>query len=887
MKLLVIDGNSLVNRAFYGIALLSNKEGTPTNAIYGFLTMMNKILREEEPEAFCITFDLKAPTFRHKAYPDYKGHRRKMPEELAIQLPLLKEVLQAMAIPCYALEGWEADDLIGTIARITGEQGGHTVIVTGDKDALQLICDHTTVNLVLTTQGKTTTRKMTSALFEEEFGFPPIHLVDFKALIGDSSDNIPGIRGVGEKTALPLIGSYLTIDAIFSKLQADPEESLGLRPMMLNRVREGEESARLSYDLATIRTNAPLDFCPDDALRAAPNEEELSKLLSKLELFKILDAYELDPTVPEEVPPLWTTEEGVRITSLSHFQELVQKWSGKLAFLPLDNDSGIALTWVDGNKAYPYYLHEFFTSDYDTVVKELFTCDLALVGIATKEFQVKLLRRGISATNITFDVEVAGYLLAPEAKGYSLESLALQYCQTSLPSGEVFHGAEAFTPLEINPELLALWSKHCLLLMELEEVLSKELFDLELYSLYEELEHPLCAVLAQMQYEGISVNRKALEDYGKKVLLRLEEVEQAVYQEAGETFNLNSPKQLGVILFEKLELPPVKKTKTGYSTSAEVLEKLRTTHPDCAILPMILEQRHLSKLHTTYVKGLTKVLTPEDKIHTHFQNTVTATGRLSSMEPNLQNIPIRTPLGAELRDMFIAAEGCVLIDADYSQIELRLLAHMAQDESMLQAFRDGVDIHSQTASQVFHIPLEEVTNEMRRSAKAVNFGIVYGMSAFALAEDLSVSQGEAKDYINRYFKTYPKVKEYLDQVVTQARESGYACTLFGRKRWIGELNSTNFQIRGFGERMAQNSPIQGTAADIIKKAMLAVATRLQEQGLDGKLVLQVHDELIIQCPKDQGEVTATLVQEAMEQVADLSVPLLAETHIGKHWGEAH
>ncbi len=887
MKLLVIDGNSIVNRAFYGVSqTLCNSEGQATGAIYGFISILNKLRREESPDALCITFDLKAPTFRHLAYADYKGKRKKMPEELASQMPILKDVLSAMNIPCYSMEGWEADDLIGTIAKINESQNWETVIVTGDKDSLQLVTEKTRVNLISTRMGQTTTKKMTPALFEEMYGFPAVHIIDLKAFMGDSSDNIPGIQGIGEKTIIPVIQSLHNLDAIYEKLQ-DPEETLGLKPAMLKRVRQGEDMARMSLDLATIRRDVPLDFTPEANLIQEVDAAALTPLLQELELYKLMDQYDLNPveTIPEALD-ISSTEE---VTALNRAKELLTLWESLdfISLLPLPSLAGVAVHWLkDGSASCALFL-ENAMADYGDFLKSLFTAPCKIATHQSKALTLQLLEEGITPSNIFFDIEVAAYLLAPESRDYELESLAKKYCKFTPESAEIYRGEESFSPLSDRSAALSVWAKHSGLITLFAEDFIEKLEVLGLSTLYNTIEQPLCSVLAKIQQNGIAVDRQALIQYGEKLSLRLKELESEIHQEAGEVFNINSTQQLGHILFEKMELPPVKKTKTGYSTNVEVLEKLREDHPDCKILALIMEQRQLSKLQSTYATGLLKVMTPQSKIHTKLQNTVTTTGRLSSTEPNLQNIPIRTPLGAELRDMFVAEEGMVLIDADYSQIELRLLAHMAEDPTMIESFLSGEDIHSQTASQVFHVPLEEVTSEMRRSAKAVNFGIVYGISAFSLSQDIGVTVAEAKNYISRYFATYPQVEAYLKELVENGKKTGFVTTMYGRRRWIPELKSSNFHNRGFGERIAQNTPIQGSAADIIKLAMVAVSRALEKDFPQATIVLQVHDELLVQCPEADGQAVAELLQREMEGVAKLSVPLSADTHIGKSWGEAH
>ncbi len=885
MKIMILDGNSILNRAFYGTPPLTNRKGQQTGAIYSFLKSLNKLQREHTPDAVCVTFDEKAPTFRHKAFDDYKGKRKKMPEELFSQLVLTKDILKAMHIPFYSMAGWEADDLMGTMSVLSTQENWDCILVTGDKDSLQLASPNTTIHLITSSKSGAKVTHYTPTVFREEFGFEPKYLVDLKALMGDNSDNIPGIKGMGVKNAKPLIQNYKTIDAIYEKL-ADPEEKLGLTPRMVELLKNGEEICRLSHDLARIRCDAPLEFSPQDCLPEDMDEVAVNELFHELELTKLLDLFKITPIQVEEKNYLeHCTLETAH--TLKQVEAQFQQWeTQKVALIHLPQLVGFGLYSATEQGGKCLIIQENDFDFYGKFLQLLFSAPFQLIVEDYKALCRLLLDEGISPKNISFDTVVAAYLLSPEQSLYDLKTLATQYLYYDWKEEEPLEEEEPnlFTSPQRSLENLAL---RTVLLSQLEGILQEELKKNALLPLYFDVELPLCQVLAEIEFQGIAVDAQALSLYEEKISKMLAEIEEKIYAEAGERFNINSPKQLGLILFEKLELPVIKKTKTGYSTNVDVLEKLQEQVPDCLIVRHILEQRHLTKLNSTYAKGLKKVLTPEHKIHTRFQNTTTATGRLSSVEPNLQNIPIRTELGAELRNMFVAQEGNVLIDADYSQIELRLLAHIAEDEAMLNAFRSGEDIHSQTASQVFHVPLAEVTSTMRRSAKAVNFGIVYGISAFALSQDIGVTVAEAQNYINRYFETYPNVKAYLDEVVVQGRENGFVSTLLGRKRWLGDLSSSNFRQRAFSERMAQNTPIQGAAADIIKVAMVSVRNKLLEQGLSGKLVLQVHDELLIQCPQSEGEATAKLVQEAMEGVMELSVPLLAETHIGKNWGEAH
>ena len=883
--LMVIDGNSIINRAFYGVRPLSTRDGTPTNAVYGFLTILFKLLEEVGPDALCVTFDRKAPTFRHLAYEGYKAQRKGMPDELAAQMPILKEVLEAMNILRYELDGWEADDLIGTIAARDTAAGWDTVVVTGDKDSLQLITDHTTVKLVTTRMGQTTTRDMTPAAFREEYGFDPIHMIDLKALMGDASDNIPGVKGVGEKTAMDLIRRFTSVDAIYAKLP-DLE---GVKPAALKKLAEGEADARMSYDLATIRCEAPIEFRPEDAVRQEVNGPALYELFLKLEFAKLIDKLGLKAAQgegPAERQVFQGSCESEFLTDRARMEELLARWRERdhVSFLALPGLNGVCVECGEGGNGHAVLALADRLDCYNDFLKGFFAPDIKKVSHDVKPIMNTLLGEGLSAEGFVFDTAVAAYLLSPTDGSYDLEKLGLTYYNFQPPKAADYLADGAFGPLADQTASLAAWLSHTALVEALYDTLSRRLKELGMDRLYHEVELPLCPVLARMERAGVLVDRKALADFGIMLNERITQVQAHIYEEAGEEFNILSPKQLGHILFDKLGLPPVKKTKTGYSTNAEVLEKLRGQAP---IVDAVLEYRQYTKLSSTYVEGLTKVIAPDGRIHTSFQNTVTATGRLSSTEPNLQNIPVRTELGAELRKMFVPGPGNVLVDADYSQIELRLLAHIAGDEHMIAAFRSGEDIHTITAGQVFGVPPELVTRQMRSAAKAVNFGIVYGISDFSLSQDIGVTRKEAREYMERYFEKYAGVRAYMTDVVERAKKDGFVSTLMGRRRWLPELKSSNFNMRSFGERVALNMPIQGTAADIIKLAMIRVDRRLREEGLEARLVLQVHDELIVECPEAEAETVKNLLTEEMEGVAALAVPLTADAHAGKSWAEAH
>ena len=880
MKLMVIDGNSLINRAFYGIRMLTTKDGQPTNAVYGFVNILLKLLDEEKPDALCVTFDRKAPTFRHLAYEGYKAQRKGMPDELAAQLPVLKDVLAAMNIPRYELDGWEADDLIGTIAARDTAAGWETVIVTGDKDSLQLVSDATRVKLVSTRMGQTTTKEMTPETFREAYGFDPVHIVDLKALMGDTSDNIPGVKGIGEKTAMDLIQRYQSVEAIYADV-----EGVEAKPAVKKKLAEGEEQARMSYDLATIRCDAPIDFSPEDARRREPDGPALYELFLTLEFNKLIDKMGLSggPAAGRADKPAAGAVRQERVTDRVRMAELVEQWRREpwVAVLALPSLDVVAVAWDGGARAALCAADRL--EGYNELLRALFSGEIQKVSHNVKDLMHLLLDEGLSTDGFCFDTALAAYLLSPTDGSYELEKLGITYFNQEFPKAKEYLAPDAFGPLADPAGPAEAMCAHAALAAALYRALAPKLEELDMHELYYGLELPLCPVLAEMERAGMLVDRRALADFGILLDGRIQADEALIYELAGEEFNINSTQQFGRILFDKLGLPPVKKTKTGYSTNADVLEKLRDKHP---IVEAVLDYRQLAKLKSTYVDGLTKVIAADGRIHSSFQNTVTATGRLSSTEPNLQNIPVRTELGAELRKMFVAPAGRVLVDADYSQIELRLLAHIAGDEHMIAAFRTGEDIHTVTASQVFGVPPEQVTHEMRRRAKAVNFGIVYGISDFSLSQDIGVTRAEAKAYMEKYFEKYSGVHAYMTQVVERAKADGYVSTLMGRRRWLPELKSSNFNLRSFGERVALNMPIQGTAADLIKKAMLRVDGRLRREGLEARLVLQVHDELIVECPEGEAEQVQRLLAEEMEHVAELAVPLTAEAHAGKSWAEA-
>ena len=879
MKLMVLDGNSIINRSFYGIRPLSTREGLYTHAVYGFITTLQRLLDEEQPDALCVTFDRREPTFRHEADEHYKATRHGMPEELAMQMPVLKDVLDAMSIPRYEMAGWEADDLIGTISRRCEAAGWDCVAVTGDKDSLQLITDHTKVKLVSTRMGQTTTKDMTPETFRETYGFAPIHMIDLKALMGDSSDNIPGVPGVGEKTAMALVQEYGSIEEIY-KLLPD----INAKPAVVRKLAEGEQSARHSYWLATIVTDVPMEFRPEDNLRR-PFKPELYDLFLKLEFSKLIDKYNLSPSRPaEEKPSCTVTVE--RIGDRHRAEAMLAQWrqAETVTVYALPDLSVLSVQWDTGeDTAVAAELQkDTYAGDWHALLAALFSADVCKVSHNVKDMMRALLEQDLPIDGFVFDTALAAYLLDATAGSYDLPRLFVAYFNEELPKPAHLE-RDAFAPLGDSAAAWAALHSYCSAVAALYDILPEKLREKDMTELYDTVELPLCAVLARMERRGFLVDGTALAAFGEDMAEKIKELEQRIYEAAGEKFNINSPKQLGTVLFEKMKLPHGKKTKTGWSTNADVLEKLRWQAP---IVADILQYRQYAKLKSTYADGLLKVIDPDGRIRTSFQMTVTATGRLSSTEPNLQNIPARTEVGSRIRGMFVAAPGHVLVDADYSQVELRLLAHMAGDEVMRQAFLSGEDFHTLTAAKVFHVDSSQVTPQMRSSAKAVNFGIVYGISAFSLAQDIGVSVAEARAYMERYFDTYRGVRQYMEQVVERARDQGYVETLMHRRRDLPELKSSNFNLRSFGERVALNMPIQGTAADIIKLAMVRAERRLAAENLRAKLIMQVHDELIVECPEEEKEAVERLLEEEMSGVVRLSVPLPAQAHSGRTWLEA-
>lgn len=863
-KMVLIDGHSIIHRAFYGVPDLTNADGLHTNGIYGFLNIMFRILDEEKPDYLMVAFDLSAPTFRHQMYDAYKGTRKGMPDELREQVPVLKELLTAMGIPLLMQEGYEADDLLGTMARKSEAEGLDTVIVSGDRDLLQIATDRIMIRMPKTRKGVTEIENYRAEDVKSVYQVTPAQIIELKALMGDSSDNIPGVPGIGEKGATALITAYGDIENAYAHVDEIKQKRTR------EALREHFDMAVMSKKLATICVEAPVELDLEAARFENPYTPEAYEQCKKLNFRKYLERFEKEGTqMPAEREP-----EAKRVTELSEAEDIFQraKAQKRVAFelLRRKKEDGLTLTLSSDGYGMTTAEEEIFIS---LALSKTEVYELVEEGFLTAEYLLDQLCQVVEAVPFCatsdvkkllkdvkpepeyqkhlFDIEIAAYLVNPLSSQYTHEDMGRPYAA------------------------LTTWKRAQMLEERLEETGMRKLFD--------ETEMPLVFTLYDMEQDGIRVNGEELKAYGEALTGRIAELEDQIHAAAGESFNINSPKQLGVILFEKLGLPGGKKTKTGYSTSAEVLDKLAPEH---AIVKDILEYRQLTKLKSTYADGLAVCIAEDGRIHSNFNQTITATGRISSTEPNLQNIPVRMELGRLIRKVFIPREGCVFVDADYSQIELRVLAHMSQDKTLIEAYQQAEDIHRITASQVFHVPFEEVTPLQRRNAKAVNFGIVYGISSFGLSQDLSISTKEAKEYIDRYFETYPGIREFLDGLVAGAKEKGYVTTMYGRRRPIPELKSANYMQRSFGERVAMNSPIQGTAADIIKIAMIRVHDRLREEGLKSRLILQVHDELLIEAYEEEAEQVEQILKEEMQQAAKLDVPLEIDMHRGRNWYEA-
>lgn len=839
MKLLVLDGNSIVNRAFYGIKLLTTKDGRYTNAIYGFMNILLNLLKEVQPDEVAIAFDLKAPTFRHKMYDGYKATRKGMPEELAQQMPVLKELLADLGFVMVSKEGYEADDILGTLSAAAAARGDECYLATGDRDSLQLVNDHVTVLLAATRMGRSETVVMDKAAVEEKYGVSPKQLIEVKSLMGDTSDNIPGVAGVGEKTALALIQKFGSLAGVYENI-----DDSAIKPGVRTKLTTHKEDAELSRKLAEIDCAIPVDTAPGTYKRGEGDAAAAAGLLAELEIHSLAPRLGLDGVTPKAAAPapeLAAVEPDVLPMIPEGRYDLAQEgesWYAvqENAVYPLDKaalvrllDSGATLRVFDAKPLY----------------------HLALAG-------------GGEGKSIVFDAKLAAYLLNPAASSYTVENLTAEY--------------------GIQPAFRCEDAPLAGVLAGLYDALDAKVTEEGMDRLLAEVELPLALVLADMERTGMLVDKEGLVAFGEKMKQELEGCLARIYEQVGYEFNVNSPKQLGEALFVKLGLPPRKKTKSGYSTNAETLESLRSEHP---VIDDILQYRTYQKLNSTYVEGLLKVIGPDGRMHSTFNQTEARTGRLSSSEPNMQNIPIRTPLGSQLRQFFVAKPGCTLVDADYSQIELRLLAHISGDESMRQAFLTGQDIHRSTAAKIYNLPPEMITPALRSSAKAVNFGIVYGIGAFSLSRDINVSVKEADQFIKNYLATFPGVKNYMDETIAHGTEKGYVTTLFGRRRALPELASKNHNLRALGERMAMNTPIQGTAADVIKLAMVKVWRRLRAERLAAKLILQVHDELIVEAPEAEAETVARILKEEMEGAVSYSVPLTADVGQGKTWLESH
>ena len=863
-KLLILDSNSILNRAFYGVRYLSAKDGTPTNAIYGFLNILLKLIKEQEPDYICAAFDVKAPTFRHKQYEGYKAQRKPMPEGLAAQMPLAKDVLRAMGVTILEKEGYEADDIIGTVARLCEESEISCFIATGDKDDLQLASDKTKVILTVTKSGYNETIIYDDKAVKEKYRVTPTEFIDVKALMGDPSDNIPGVKGVGEKTAMSLIEKHHSIEYIYENI-----DGIGLKGAMLQKMKDGRKMAFMSKELATINRNTPIEFNAEECVfDGFENNGELYEILKRLELNSIIK--KLDLSGGDNVKE---NEDIFKDFSYQVGDKNMISGDKVTVVLDFDGDNISSAAVGAGNNA-------VVLNEQDDIKELLEDDSIAKVMFDVKEASVKLNGR-IDIKNISDDTAIAAYLVDPAKNEYTIEKLASEYFGTVIEKPEVKQLSLLDDVETDRSEYLA---KCAVALGVLNERIGDKIKENGQEKLYHEVELPLVTVLAHLEINGFLVDDNQLKEFADKLGEKIDALTNEIYMLAGEEFNINSPKQLGVILFEKLELKPVKKTKTGYATNADVLEKLRDKHP---IVNFIMEYRQLAKLKSTYCDGLRAVVNPNThRIHSVFTQTVTVTGRLSSTEPNLQNIPTRTELGREIRKMFVAKEGYVLVDADYSQIELRVLAHIANDETMINAFRNNEDIHAVTASQVLGIPLEDVTKEQRSSAKAVNFGIVYGIGEFSLAQDLHISVKEAKAYIESYLEKYHGVRNYMESIKEQAKKDGYVKTMLNRIRYIPELKSPNYNIRQFGERVALNTPIQGTAADIIKLAMVRVDNRLINEGLKSKLILQVHDELIVEAHKDEVDKVKQILSEEMQSAMELNVPLKVDMSTGHSWYDA-
>ena len=865
-KLLIIDSNSLINRAFYGVKFLSARDGTQTNAIYGFFMTFLKLMDDYQPDYVCAAFDLKAPTFRHKMYAEYKAQRKPMPDGLRVQIPIAKDILKAMGVCILEKEGFEADDIIGTVSAVCEKDGIECLIATGDKDDLQLAAKNTKILLTVTKSGNTETEVYDDRLVFERYGVTPKEFIDVKALMGDSSDNIPGVHGIGEKTAMSIIASAHSIENLYANIN-----DFGITPKNIEKLLQDKEVAFLSKTLATIDRNVPIEldfkaFVPRDFSHNA----ELYDILKRLDLNKIIQRMGV---IKEEKPQKVDFLEGTKTAFINDgkkMQELAEK-------IRKNGETACIFELLEGNlKSVAFAVENCgynvsVNGETEGIIFDILRDkDIKKYTVNIKDMYVYYELNGIC-----YDVAIASYLINPSRAFTTVSDLAYEYL------GHEFSAKKQLSLFDEEENTLA---EEVLAIMPIVKITEAKLKENGQEELYYDVELPLCEVLADMQKEGVLIDKDRLKEFSEQLAGKIDGLVTEIYDLAGEEFNINSPKQLAEILFSKLELKPLKKTKSGYSTNAEVLEKLQTKHP---IVPKILEYRTLSKLKSTYCDGLMAVINQKTgRIHSVFNQMTTVTGRISSTEPNMQNIPTRTELGSQMRKMFVAKDGCVFLDADYSQIELRVLAHISKDKNMIGAFMKNEDIHSVTASQVLGIPQEMVTKEQRRAAKAVNFGIVYGIGEYSLSQDLKISVKQAKEYIGNYLERYSGVREYMQKIKETARDTGYVETMLNRRRYIPEITSSNFNTRAFGERVALNTPIQGTAADIIKLAMVRIYRRLKDLGLRSKLILQVHDELIIEAYEEEKETVKTILKTEMENAVNLSVPLIADMSEGKSWYDA-
>jgi DNA-directed DNA polymerase len=897
-KIVLIDGNSILNRAFYGIMgnkMLTTPDGKYTNAVYGFLAILFKVLEDIEPEYLMVTFDLKAPTARHKLYDGYKATRKGMPNELAEQMPILKDILKSMNIKVIEKEGYEADDVLGTMAKRAEKDGFDVTIVSGDRDTFQLTSNRVKVRIPHTKMGKTETETFGREEVLKKYGVTPKQLIEVKGLQGDTSDNIPGVPGIGEKTALELVKKYKTIDGIYEAIEKGEDD---LKPKAKERLLENKELAMLSRTLGTINLEVPIEENLEEFKIKEWNKEEVFSKFKELNFNRFIDRFNLKS---EEGPKQNLAElfEIKTLNTQNEIKDLIEKIQNKLVFMlgteKVEQENLIIKKQIKSIYIYiddtvyeiKFNTNEEFISYFKTIFENE---NIQKYSYRLNETYVLLMQNGIYLKEIKFDTEIAAYLLNPSNGKYKLDELANQYLSIDIPEYLEFVGAKQqketqmtlFSQDEMNVDFEKYQNAiYMYTIAKLAEIMNKKLEEINSLKLFENIEMPLIKVLAEMQYEGIYVDKQELVSFGVKLKEDIEVIKQEIYKLAGEEFNINSTLQLGNILFEKLKLPVYKKTKKGYSTDVDILEKLKPEHP---IIEKILEYRGFMKLNSTYIEGLIVYINEyTHKIHSYFHQTITATGRISSTEPNLQNIPTRAEQGKQIKKAFKAQEGNIFIDADYSQIELRILAHISNDTNMREAFLNEEDIHKQVASKVFNVPLEEVTKEQRTAAKAVNFGIVYGISGFGLAEQLGISRKKAEQYIEQYLEKYKGVKEFMDRIVEKAKEQGYVETLFHRRRYIPELSSNNYMVRQFGARAAMNTPIQGTAADIMKIAMIEVNKKLEEEKLNAKLILQIHDELLIECKIEEKEEVKKILKESMENAVKLSIPLEVEVSEASNW----